>query len=55
MVRLEKNGFHDLRRTAVRDVVSGMILVVFGFVLFANALPFLATFFERQDIGWYGE
>ena len=34
---------------------SGMILVVFGIILMANALPFLTTFFEQYGIGSYLE
>ena len=37
------------------SVVSGMILVVFGLVLFTNALPFLTAFFEQHGIGTYLE
>jgi cytochrome c-type biogenesis protein len=37
------------------SIVSGMILVVFGLVLFANAIPFLTAFFEQHGIGTYLE
>ena len=36
-------------------VVSGMILVLFGIVLFTNGLPFLTAFFERLGLGSYLE
>lgn len=35
------------------STVSGMILVVFGTVLFTNALSFLTAFFEQYGIGAY--
>ncbi|MGH7236479.1 MAG: cytochrome c biogenesis CcdA family protein [Nitrospiraceae bacterium] len=34
---------------------SGVILVVFGIMLFTNALPFLTAFFEQYGIGSYLE
>ena len=37
------------------SVASGMILVVFGILLFTNSLPFLTAFFERHGIGSYLE
>jgi cytochrome c-type biogenesis protein len=37
------------------SIVSGMILVVFGIVLFTNALPLLTAFFEQHGIGTYLE
>ena len=37
------------------SVVSGAVLVMFGLVLFTNALPFLTAFFEQHGIGTYLE
>jgi cytochrome c-type biogenesis protein len=37
------------------SLVSGMLLVVFGIVLFTNALPFFTSFFEQHGIGTYLE
>jgi cytochrome c-type biogenesis protein len=35
------------------SVVNGMVLVGFGLVLLANALPFLTAYFEQHGIGTY--
>lgn len=37
------------------STVSGMILIVFGIILFTNTLPFLTAFFEQYGIGSYLE
>jgi cytochrome c-type biogenesis protein len=35
------------------SVVSGILLIIFGFLLYSDSLPLLTAFFEQHGIGWY--
>ena len=41
------------RYLGIVSVANGILLIIFGLVLYTNSLGILTAFFEQHGIGWY--